>query len=112
MLLRRSGYLSLLDSSGGFGNSRMRRGKGEKLSIFDVPVMSEGKEVTLLASGGLPVQKSWLAVVGTYNRLTVSAVMVQLTPFGTRGGKPSLNRYDSLSNGNFDDDQTLVGVKH
>ncbi|MBB3561690.1 hypothetical protein FHX06_003017 [Rhizobium sp. BK512] len=39
-------------------------------------------------------------------------MMVQLTPFGTRGGKPSLNRYDSLSNGNFDDDQTLVGVKH
>ncbi|MBB3445745.1 hypothetical protein [Rhizobium sp. BK379] len=39
-------------------------------------------------------------------------MMVQLTPFGTRGGKPSLNRYDSLSNGNFDDDQPLVGVKH
>lgn len=39
-------------------------------------------------------------------------MMVQLTPFGTRGGKPSLNRYDSLSNGNFDNDRPPFGVKH
>lgn len=39
-------------------------------------------------------------------------LMVHLTPFGTRGGEPSLNRYDSLSNGNFDDDQPPFGAKH
>jgi len=39
-------------------------------------------------------------------------MMVHLTPFGTRGGEPSLNRYDSLSNGNFDSDQPPFGVKH
>ncbi|TCR98241.1 hypothetical protein EV281_10948 [Rhizobium sp. BK418] len=39
-------------------------------------------------------------------------MMVQLTAFGTRGGVPSLNRYDSLSNGNFDDDEQPSGMKH
>jgi len=39
-------------------------------------------------------------------------MMVQLTPFGTRGGEPSLNYYDSLSNGNFDDDQPPFEMKH
>lgn len=39
-------------------------------------------------------------------------MMVQLTPFGTRGGEPSLNCYDSLSNGNFGNDQPPFGVKH
>lgn len=39
-------------------------------------------------------------------------IMVQMTPFGTRGGEPSLNRYDSLSNGNFDEDPGPSGTKH
>jgi hypothetical protein len=40
------------------------------------------------------------------------AVMVQLTAFGTRGGGQSLNRYDAISNGNFDDNQPLLITWH
>ncbi|MBB3644382.1 hypothetical protein FHX14_000541 [Rhizobium sp. BK619] len=40
------------------------------------------------------------------------AIMVQLTPFGTRGGARSLNAYDAASNGNFDDDQPLFDTRH
>ncbi|WP_244956226.1 hypothetical protein [Rhizobium changzhiense] len=34
--------------------------------------------------------------------------MVQLTAYGTRGGGSSLNSYDAVSNGNFDDDEPLL----
>jgi len=40
------------------------------------------------------------------------AVMVQLTPYGTRGGGHSLNSYDALSNGNFDGDEPLLSERH
>jgi hypothetical protein len=40
------------------------------------------------------------------------AVMVQLTAFGTRGGDTSVNAYDAISNGNFDDDETVVKMRH
>lgn len=35
------------------------------------------------------------------------AMMVELTPFGTRGGRRSVNQYDAMSNGNFDDEPPL-----
>nr|WP_245457320.1 hypothetical protein [Rhizobium leguminosarum] len=35
---------------------------------------------------------------------SAKAVMVQLTAYGTRGGGHSLNSYDAVSNGNFDDE--------
>jgi hypothetical protein len=38
------------------------------------------------------------------------AMMIELTPFGTRGGAGSVNEYDTLSNGNFDD-ETLPGPR-
>ncbi|MGR9372449.1 hypothetical protein [Rhizobium leguminosarum] len=41
------------------------------------------------------------------------AVMVQLTGYGTRGGGRSLNSYDAVSNGNFDDDEPpLLDTRH
>jgi hypothetical protein len=40
------------------------------------------------------------------------AVMVQLTAFGTCGGGESVNSYDALSNGNFDDDDSVVETHH
>jgi len=40
------------------------------------------------------------------------AVMVQLTAYGTRGGGRSLNSYDAVSNGNFDDDGPLLDTRH
>lgn len=33
------------------------------------------------------------------------AMMVEMTAFGTRGGGRSVNDYDALSNGNFDDEE-------
>lgn len=39
-------------------------------------------------------------------------IMVQLTAFGTRGGGRSVNRYDALSNGNFDDHEPLISTRH
>ncbi|MBY3206878.1 hypothetical protein [Rhizobium laguerreae] len=39
-------------------------------------------------------------------------VMVQLTPYGTRGGGHSINAYDAASNGNFDDDKPLLDTWH
>ncbi len=33
------------------------------------------------------------------------AMMVELTPFGTRGGERSINEYDALSNGNLDEER-------
>ncbi|NKL63904.1 hypothetical protein GFM09_21645 [Rhizobium leguminosarum bv. viciae] len=40
------------------------------------------------------------------------AVMVQLTAYGTRGGGRSLNSYDAVSNGNFDDDEPFLDTRH
>lgn len=40
------------------------------------------------------------------------AVMVQLTAFGTRGGGASVKPYDAVSNGNFDDDEPVVNLRH
>jgi len=40
------------------------------------------------------------------------AILVQLTAFGTRGGGRSLNSFDAVSNGNFDDDQPLINTRH
>jgi DNA end-binding protein Ku len=40
------------------------------------------------------------------------AIMIELTAFGTRGGGRSANAYDAVSNGNFDDDQPLLGTRH
>ena len=38
-------------------------------------------------------------------------MMVQLTAFGTRDGGGSLNTYDALSNGNFDDGAPLTSAE-
>ncbi|KWV57092.1 hypothetical protein AS026_31870 [Rhizobium altiplani] len=38
--------------------------------------------------------------------------MVQLTPYGTRGGGRSFNSYDAASNGNFCDDEPLLDTRH
>jgi hypothetical protein len=40
------------------------------------------------------------------------AMMVEMTAFGTRGGGQSVNDYDALSNGNFDDEEPLLGTRH
>lgn len=40
------------------------------------------------------------------------AIMIELTAFGTRGGGRSVNAYDAVSNGNFDDDQPLLNTRH
>ncbi|MNF10885.1 hypothetical protein D3C80_2119630 [compost metagenome] len=40
------------------------------------------------------------------------AVMVQLTAFGTGVGGESVNSYDALSDGNFDDDDSVVETHH
>ncbi|MGO6810148.1 hypothetical protein ACC702_03620 [Rhizobium ruizarguesonis] len=39
-------------------------------------------------------------------------VMVQLTAYGTRGGGRSVNSYDAVSDGNFDDDEPLLETRH
>jgi hypothetical protein len=39
-------------------------------------------------------------------------VMIELTGFGTRGGKPTLNRYDALSNGDLEDDNVALKTTH
>ena len=39
-------------------------------------------------------------------------IMVELTPFGTRGGGASANSYDRLSNGNFDLDEPSNSNHH
>ncbi|WP_025661777.1 hypothetical protein [Rhizobium sp. IBUN] len=39
-------------------------------------------------------------------------VMVQLTPYGTRGGGRSINPYDAASNGNFDEGEPLLDTHH
>ncbi len=39
-------------------------------------------------------------------------VMVQLTAYGTRGGGRSINPYDAVSNGNFDDNEPLLDTWH
>jgi len=39
------------------------------------------------------------------------AMMVELTPFGTRGGARSINEYDALSNGNIDEEH-MPGPRH
>jgi len=43
--------------------------------------------------------------------IRAKAMMVELTPFGTRGGERSINEYDALSNGNFDREQ-VPGLRH
>lgn len=40
------------------------------------------------------------------------AILIQLTAYGTRGGGRSLNAYDAVSNGNFDDDQPRIDSRH
>jgi hypothetical protein len=40
------------------------------------------------------------------------AVMVELTAFGTRGGRKSVNQYDAASNGNLDDDEPFSDTRH
>ncbi|TCR71044.1 hypothetical protein [Rhizobium sp. BK376] len=40
------------------------------------------------------------------------AMMIQFTAFGTRGGGRSLNRYDTASNGNFDEEPHLFDTSH
>lgn len=37
---------------------------------------------------------------------------MQLTAYGTRGGGSSLNSYDAVCNGNFDDDEPLLDTRH
>ncbi|GGG06360.1 MULTISPECIES: hypothetical protein [Rhizobium] len=39
-------------------------------------------------------------------------VMIELTGFGTRGGKPPVNRYDALSNGDLEAEVSLPKITH
>lgn len=39
-------------------------------------------------------------------------VMIELTGFGTRGGKPPVNAYDALSNGDIQAEGALPKITH
>ncbi|MGM4986591.1 hypothetical protein [Rhizobium sp. 11_C7_N12_5] len=55
----------------------------------------QGERVTVIVPEGEASQED-----SAINR--AKAMMVELTAFGTRGGAKSLNKYDAMSNGNFD----------
>lgn len=44
--------------------------------------------------------------------LIIANWTVQLTASGTRGGGESVNSYDAISNGNFDDDEPVGKLRH
>lgn len=39
-------------------------------------------------------------------------VMIELTDFGTRGGKPTSNRYDALSSGDLENEGVALEATH
>ncbi len=90
---------------GGFNASKRGKGNPSARGLACRFVGDAGERLTVR----LP-EAAALSEEDAINR--AKEMMVQLTPFGTRGGEPSLNRYDSLSNGNFDDDQPPFRVKH